>query len=471
MTASTPPNARDVAAVVEKRLSALTSADGTIETTVVEWRGEPKAVPVITMPVNVLSYNPDTHRIRVQRTLDPVRDQALDDSPYSPGSQAYLHELLMGTPSDPTKTDPAFILLKEDLRENGQAEPGIITRAGVLINGNTRRAALRELGVEHMRVGVLPPDADHDDIESIELSLQLRRSFKRDYSFMNALISLDERVAAGRPTADILREFRIRQKTFDQNRWILEFVREAIKRSRVQIDGTEVAMRLVDFESDQGKLEELYRAYTSLKAQSPDDAEALREQRLVALVLDKAKTDLRMIDSNFSESYAPNLVGDTPPVAADPVKIPGTSITVSGPSPKVAALRTLANDVLQAKAIARAPASVSAASVRAAAERLTKIDEILDKGLTKAGKDGRITKKRFAPVDRLNDANEDLALAVAAVAEAQATSTFDPSDLEDAIGDLRKQLTQLARHVARTASNSENVRWLGAAATLKLDEF
>lgn len=298
MTVLNPPNADDVEQVVRTRLDALATTAGAQETTMVEWRGQQLPIPVITMPVNLLSYNPATHRVRVQRTLDPVRDKALDSNPFAADSQAYLHQLLMGIPSDPTKTDPAFNLLAEDLRENGQTDPGIITRKGILINGNTRCAALKELGREHIRVGVLPPDASHDDLESIELSLQLRRSHKREYSFMNFLLALDERVKIGRPTAEILRDFRIRQRTFDQDRWILEFVREVIKRSQATAGtGTDVSLRLVDFETDQGKLEELYRAYSSLKGQSPDEAEVLREQRLFALILDKSKTDLRLIDA------------------------------------------------------------------------------------------------------------------------------------------------------------------------------
>ncbi len=158
----------------------------------------------------------------------------------------------MGVPSDPAKVDPAFLLLKDDLQEHGQTEPGIVTHEGVLINGNTRCAALQELGEEHIRVGVLPEDAGHGDLESIELSLQLRRSHKRDYSFMNFLLALEERVTAGRPTTEILSDFRIKQKTFDQSRWILQFVYELIDRSKMTVDGgIDVALRLVDFETDQ----------------------------------------------------------------------------------------------------------------------------------------------------------------------------------------------------------------------------
>lgn len=472
MTVLSPPNAGDVEQVVKKRLATLSSQGGPVETTVVEWRGKQLPIPVITMPVKLLTYNPATHRVRVQRTLDPVRDKALDSAPYSADSQAYLHQLLMGVPSDPSKTDPAFSLLQEDLKDHGQAEPGIITHEGVLINGNTRRAALQELGVEHIRVGVLPEDAGHGDLESIELSLQLRRSHRRDYSFMNFLLALDERVSAGRPTAEILSDFRIRQKTFEQNRWILEFVRAVIVRSsKLLDDGTEVALRLVDFETDQGKLEELYRAYSSLKGQSPDEAELLREQRLLALVLDKSKTDLRLITATFVDDYVPSVastVASTSTAAAQ-VKIPGTSVTVAGPSAKVTAFRKMVDEVLQAKAVERSPGAATHSALTDAMATIGKVNDALETGLAQAGKDGRVTKKRFAPVDRLADANDDLALAVRAIADAQATGSFDADDLDEVLQSLQKTVTQLARQVSRgTATTSDGVKWLCDAGMIKL---
>ncbi len=299
-----PKNAADVKKVVEERLAASSGSPGTEETATVEWRGQLKHIPVISMPIDLLSYNPGTHRIRAQRSLDATKDRNLDSDPFGSAAQAYLHHLLMGDPADPSKVDPSFEALKEDLQQHGQSEPGIITRSGVLINGNTRRAALKELGQQHIRVGVLPPDAGHDDLLSIELSLQLRKDHKRDYSFMNFLLAVEERALSGRPPAEIQKDFRIKPTTYERARWILDFVREAIDRSRVDgPDGTDLSLRLIDFEEHQGKLEELYRAYTALKVKSPDEAEAMREQRLFAIVFNKSKTDLRLIESDFTRKY------------------------------------------------------------------------------------------------------------------------------------------------------------------------
>ncbi len=462
-----PPNAEDVRRVVEERLAALDGSSGIQETVTVEWRGQQRALPVISMPVELLSYNPATHRVRAQRSLDPARDRDLDSEPFGIAGQAYLHHLLMGDPADPSRTDPAFDALKEDLRQHGQSDPGIITRDGVLINGNTRRAALKVLGQEHIRVGVLPPDAGHDDRQSIELSLQLRKDHRRDYSFMNFLLALDERVAAGRPAADIQSDFRIKASTFERSRWILAFVREAIERSQVTgAGGAQVSMRLVDFESDQGKLEELHRAYTALKAKAPDEAEALREQRLLAIALGKSKTDVRLIDPDFTDRYMKTVPPSQAAQPAAAIKIPGTSITAAAPSQKVQALRALTDEALRARAVELAPGAVTPESLTKANASLRKLETALDGALTQAGKQGRVIKKRFAAADRLSDANEDLELSLAAVAEARSTGNFDPDDLEEVLLALKRNIGKLAQLVARGPQGTgEGVAWLRAAAT------
>jgi hypothetical protein len=411
MSLHIPPNADHVRKVVEERLGALEGIRGAQETVTVEWRGQPNHIPVISMPVDLLHFNPDTHRIRAQRSMDPVRERELETNPFGESTQNYLHELLMGDPTDPSTIDPSFIALKDDLHEHGQSDPGIITRSGVLINGNTRQAALKELGQKNIRVGVLPPDAGHDDLQSIELSLQLRKDHRRDYSFMNFLLAIDERAVAGELAVNIQSDFHIKATTYERSRWILEFVREAIERSRVNgANGKTLAMRLVDFESHQGKLEELYRTYISLKAKSPDQAEALREQRLMAIVLNKSKTDLRLIEHDFVQRYMKSALTGVTAAPTTGVKIPGTSITVPGPSQEVQALRQLTTNVLRAKSVALAPAAAPAEEVTQANELLGNLDESLVKGLDHAGKQGRVVKRRFAPADRLSDACDDLEL-------------------------------------------------------------
>src|SRR3954468_7292472 len=136
MQHNTPPKAAEISAIIAKRLDELGSKKDAEETVSIEWRGSTISIPVLSMEVDLLAYNPDTHRIRAQLSMDEGGAKALERDPWGDEAQGYLHRLLMGDPADPSKPDPSFIALQEDLKEYGQNEPGIVTRDGVLINGN-----------------------------------------------------------------------------------------------------------------------------------------------------------------------------------------------------------------------------------------------------------------------------------------------------------------------------------------------
>src|SRR3546814_18077321 len=70
-----------------------------------DWRGEQKHLHVISMPVDMLYFNPDTHRVRAQRTLDPERNRVLEQEPWSEPAQEYLHYLLSSSPSNPNRSE------------------------------------------------------------------------------------------------------------------------------------------------------------------------------------------------------------------------------------------------------------------------------------------------------------------------------------------------------------------------------
>jgi hypothetical protein len=463
MAATQRPNADEVRKIVKERLDAGEQTAGVGETVRVEWRGQELDLLVITMPVDLLAYNPDTHRIRAQRTLDPDRDSVLTAEPFGDEAQAYLHQLLKGDPADPSKTDTAFDELKDDLSLHGQKEPGVINREGILVNGNTRRAALKELGEPNMRVGVLPSDAGIEDIQAVELALQLRKIIRREYSFMNRLLAIEERMNAGWPRDKILKELHMKSPTLERNLWILQTVRDVIDRSKVDGGaGAELSLRYVDFESDQGKLEELYGTYSTLKTRSPDEAEALKEQRLLAIARHKSKTDVRLIEADFSDKY-PKMQSllKPKPGGTEPRPIPGTTIIPPSPTDRVQALRELTTSALKARAVMENGSNAAPAEVSEATAELQAIDDVLEPVLDQAGRDGRVRKRRFAPADRLSDANDDLKLVLEAVADARATGNFAADDLDDGLLTLKSSLERLAQQVERSDANGgEGVAWL-----------
>lgn len=467
-----PKDAADIEAVVEDRLAAVATNSGFGETVTVEWRGGNLSLPVVKMPVAMLYYNPATHRIRAQREVDPERNRSLTTDPFGEMAQSYLGMLLKNDPADPQRSDPAFENLKNDLSEHGQRDPGIITRSGVLINGNTRRAALLAAGHEHIRVGVLPSDASASDLQAVELALQLRKDHRRDYSYVNLLLAIDDRINAGRPVAEIMSDFRIKRSTFDRNVWILTLIREAIERSSfTDENGNKFSLTLYDFENEQGKLEELHRTYLKSKEKSPESAELVREQRLLGIAIGRSKTDLRLVNEDFAEKYATGFKTKLEPVEGDAegtIGIPGTSIKVPSTAKTALPYKRLTDEALRSRAVVRSADKLDKGIDAApAAGRLSEIESTYKRGLEVAERKSRVEKRKAAPSEKLSDANDFLLQAVEALNQAKATGTLVLDELDEPFQELRNQITAMARLLQREEPDADSAaNWVIQASAL-----
>jgi hypothetical protein len=465
-----PPRAAEFSELIKKRMEEVRHSGGTRETVTVDWNDQPLHVEVIDLPLSGLYFNPATHRIRAQRSHNPARDQALDKDPWRSESQDYLQFLLKAEPANPDRRDPDFDKLKESLEQFGQNDPGLVTHHGILVNGNTRAAALRESGAQSMRVGVLPESFTWDDINAVELSLQLRKDHQRDYSYINRLLAMEEQAKLGRTPEAIAKDFRIRPATYHQERWILSAIRDLIDRSKV---GGGMALRLIDFEDDQEKLKELHRLYEKISASSPEQAEVLKEMRLAAILLDFSKTDVRHIEEGFDEKYLgkalPPSLGATA-VDQETVSVPGLGgVSVPGASAAVSAARALNDQILRAKAAKRNTGSVLGDSKQKDAQNLfDQARQAFDHAIDNAGRDARVRKRKQLAPARLVDACADIDQCVLELVQARASRALDEEAFDEAVLRLRDSIRKLAQQAGRGVPHpGEGVSWLLDAAAVE----
>lgn len=454
-----PPLGEENRSLVKERLKAAMNEQGAKIT--VEWRGEQKHLHVISMPVDMLYFNPDTHRIRAQRTLDPERNRILDEEPWGEAAQNYLLDLLRRSPSNPNQTDPDYIALQDELDDFGQKEPGIISPLGILVDGNTRCAALRELGIKDIRVGVLPEDTSRRDINSVELALQLRRDKRREYSYINRLIAIEDELSSGRREEDVARDFNIKTTTLQQDRWVYQLINDAIDRSATE-DGT--ALRLVDFEDHQEKLRELQRDFTKLTKTDPEAAEQLKESRLAMVVLNYPKTTVRLAESDFHTRYLDErLPSELRPAAQESaaVEIPGLpGVEVEDASAAVKTTRALTDALLQAKAVS-VTKQLGEAGVAEADKVIKTARKTFDVAVKLAGANAELRKRQIAVPERLTDAADYVNQCVKEFADAKAKHVLDEDAFDDALLTLRASLAQLAKQAGRTFSSpGDGVAWL-----------
>jgi hypothetical protein len=457
-----PSRAEENRATVERRLKELADAGGARETLTVEWRGKPGHFDVIEMQAGDLYYNPATHRIRAQRSHDSRRDALLDADPWSVESQEYLDFLLKALPADPSKPDPEFVKLAESLKDYGQNDAGLITRDGVLVNGNTRRAALlQEFGpTRAIRVAVLPESCTWSDIAAVELSLQLRKDHKRDYSYINRLLAVEEMAAQSTGLPAIATAFRSTTEMIKRDQWVLSLIRNMIKRS----EASGHALPLIAFEDQAEKLRELHRKYTKEMSSNPDKAELMKESRLSAITLDFSKTDVRLIESDFQDRYLANALPEglrPAPPTAGAVKIPGLARSVKGPSSGLASARAMTDALLQARAVSSADQSLSSPEGVQAQHTIKAYKDAFEDSLSFAGKDARVRKRKQAAPARLTDACQDIDQCVTDLVMSRGSRSLDEDAFDDAVAKLRQSLGKLAIEVKRTvAEPGDETSWL-----------
>ncbi|MFE5143261.1 ParB N-terminal domain-containing protein [Streptomyces fagopyri] len=459
-----PPTAEENRALVEQRLQDARTGDAVPETLRVEFRGRPIHVEVIDMDVDRLYYNPATHRVSAQRAHDPLRERELAKDAWSDAGQSYLHDLLMAKPSDPHQRDPDFDKLMESLREHRQNEPGLISREGVLVNGNTRRAALKKLGVRTIRVGVLPASCTWDDILTVELSLQLRPDRRREYSYINRLMAVEEQIQLGLPLAAISKLFHTTTPALERDTWVLGQLRDLEKRS----EHGRNKLRLMDFEDAQERFAELYRVYVKEKARNKEKANTLLEYRLAAIVLDIAKTDIRAIHTDFREKFLEHrlpersrAVEPEPPKA---VPIPGLNRSVPAPSSETAQARALTDTLLRAKATQKSAATATPEEITDANQSASVLGTAFGESVRAAVDESRKQRKRLAAPDRITAAVDDLQQCVTDLVMARGNNSLDEGAFDDALITLRQALTKVSAEASRSIQlPGEGLTWLREA--------
>lgn len=267
---------------------------GDRRTMTIEYRGADIDLEVIRLPLKLVVLNHDNSRLNAQLADHPDRDLVYNN-PTSTAAQSVLSVLLART--------ERFKNLKEELKELGQQEPGLITRDGLLINGNTRVAALRLLeaegvkGADAVNVGVLPEDALADDFLDIEMALQMRRLTHQDYTFTNQLLLIDRYRSRGHSEEELARRMgwvRKKKKKCEEAQRLLQLVREI--RS---LTNPHLAYEVFDAKSQH--LKDLDEAYQLTATTDLREANAMKWSRVIGMFLNLNKDRTREIDDEFFE--------------------------------------------------------------------------------------------------------------------------------------------------------------------------
>lgn len=278
---------------MESRSSAITATleayknRGETRTETLEYKGQLVPFEVIRVSTNIPLLNHNNSRLRAQLIAHPDREVVAKD-PSSDSSQEILASLLARTEK--------FNDLKDELRQ-GQRHPGVITRDGMLVNGNTRLVALRQIGAPAIDVAVLPENAVSEDFLSIELSLQMKKYTHQDYTYTNRLLlhrNLSEHVGNETAIFEALGWQKQGPKRLAESLRRLALIEEIMGATGVGYS---------DFDSKEELIKNLDESYQQRLAEDPASAEQLKWGRVFAMHLGLTKDEVRNVDSDFFDEH------------------------------------------------------------------------------------------------------------------------------------------------------------------------
>jgi hypothetical protein len=286
---------------------------------------------VIHLRADEVLLNHRSHRIRSQIEGDPEWETVKSD-PTSEAAQRFIQDRVRHA-----RSDQEFNELRESLIREGQTEPGVMTRDGVLVNANTRAVAMREIDdpdKRNIHVAVLPTTLQPDEIGLLELRLQMQKELKVEYTLTNHLLFIEELSNdRGMPDEAIAREMfpeNIKKGALQVPLRLkyLDLIR------RMQIIPTK-PLRLTDFDVlALQHMSEVYTKHERLQNEDPEQARVYLESFVLSVLVGVVSVhQIREIDPDFIKEYVlPSLEEDLE-VGAHAVKL-AEPTTSTGDSPK-----------------------------------------------------------------------------------------------------------------------------------------
>lgn len=149
-------------------------------------------LPFYRLPVSLLRFNVNNGRLAMEiREWEKEQNRTLDAN--DPDDAIIIRDKLLSLGETETR------LLKEDLRQKRQIEPGVITYDGYVINGNRRMAILQILHGEEptgkwetLDAIRLPRNIGAKDLWKIEAGLQLSKDKIAEYHPVNELLKIKQ---------------------------------------------------------------------------------------------------------------------------------------------------------------------------------------------------------------------------------------------------------------------------------------
>lgn len=173
-----------------------------------DYRESNNDLPVIRIPITLPLYRTANYRTNLLQ-IKWIREKNTPEEFFSKGEenesvQKIQHAFLWDLANTEKESLTSII---STLKKERQREPLLISASGVVVNGNRRLAAMRELYAEypdefssfsHIDCMVLPSTATEDDLKDIEVRLQMTPETRLPYGWINECIAIKDLQKRGR---------------------------------------------------------------------------------------------------------------------------------------------------------------------------------------------------------------------------------------------------------------------------------
>jgi hypothetical protein len=164
-----------------------------------KFRGKLRDLRLIQIPLDMALYRMKNGRTEGEQDFYLLNNTKLPTDFFSAGeenvsAQRVQHEILLEMAK--IQTRPIYQVLEKTMQ---QEEPLLITTSGVILNGNRRVAAMRDLfdrdkstfgTFQFIDAAVLPAEATERDLDEIEVTLQMAVETKLEYTWINERLKI-----------------------------------------------------------------------------------------------------------------------------------------------------------------------------------------------------------------------------------------------------------------------------------------
>jgi hypothetical protein len=202
------------------------------------YEGKPTELTRIRVPIDLPLYRMANGRTQTQQ-LAYIAEHHLpidhfESGEENEGAQQIQHEILRVFAREGTDSITPII---DELARTTQTEPILITQAGIVVNGNRRLAAMRELysdpsgahpSFASVECAILPP-LSLEEVDDIEIRLQMRPETKLPYGWIDECIKIQTLIDRKRPEDEITRLMRKKKGDISRSLQALKYAEIYLK--------------------------------------------------------------------------------------------------------------------------------------------------------------------------------------------------------------------------------------------------